>query len=170
MKKLITLLFIVGLTMTTATNLSAQCGCSGLILQGGWSVNAQKSGVIPARTNVSADYWRGIGFVGVTSSFPSKSDDRLSVGLRGGFHIAGYYVGFSPYAKVSYNHYRAMTADKQSAEIAVGYGGIFRVRFIDALGVFIDASREHPISTDNTIGIQRAKGTTIAFGISVFLF
>lgn len=168
MKKLVIFLFIVGLAIGTSQNASAQC--SGLILQGGWSVNAYKSGVVPARTNVSADYWRGIGFVGATSSFPSKSDDRLSVGLRGGFHIAGYFVGLSPYAKVSYNHYRATTVDKQSAEIAVGYGGVFRVRFMDALGIFVDVSREHPISTENTIGIQKARGTTIAFGISVFLF
>ena len=168
MKKLVIFSFIIGLVVVTAGNSFAQC--SGLILQGGWSVNAFKNGIVPARTNISADYWRGIGFVGATSSFPSKSDDRLSVGLRGGFHIAGYYVGLSPYAKVAYNHYRTSTADKQFDGIAVGYGGVFRVRFMDALGVFVDVSREHPISTDNTIGIQKAKGTTIAFGISVFLF
>ena len=170
MKKLVIFVFIIGLAIGTTQSAFAQCGCSGLILQGGWSVNAFKSGVVPARTNVFADYWRSIGFVGATSSFPSKSDDRLSVGLRGGFHIAGYYVGLSPYAKVAYNHFRTTTADKQFDGIAVGYGGIFRVRFMDALGVFVDVSREHPISTDNTIGIQKAQGTAIAFGVSVFLF
>lgn len=163
MKKLFILCAIIGLMTAITTKSLAQC--NGGIIHLGWSEYLEKSGMYPARVNVSADYWKEFGFVGALASFPSKADDRLSVGLRGGFHLGGYYVVFSPYAKVSYDY----SAIQRMSGKSVGYGAIINIRFMKVIGIYADISQDHMLNMDGALSIEHCKKATLAFGVAIFI-
>ena len=163
MKKLIILMCIVGLTITATTKSFAQC--EGFIFHIGCSENIVETGMYPARIDAAIDYWHRIGFISFTADFPSKADERQSIGLRGGFHFAGYYFGCSPYGKLEYDYY---TKVKPMSGVSVGGGLLFNVRFLEWFGIFCDINQTYPLNFDESIASQRDKSTKFSFGLSMF--
>ena len=166
MKKLVAILFIVGLTIASIKESVAQYCDQGLILHGGWAMdwNSVNHGFNSSRADVAAYYCRGIGFVGPNVQFPSRNVDSFRINLKGGINVHVPHVLISPYVMAGYTHYRT---DLGLPEVSIGYGGMVHVCIFAPVGVYVDINKSHYLG-ENYIP-QRAGPFAISLGFMVIV-
>ena len=111
---------------------------------------------------LSFAYRHDAGFVGIAADVPASLSGTPVVGLRAGFRLAILRASFTPYLTLRGEW------DSGFRQPSAGYGTVLGFRLFGPVGVFLQASRVHPIGMgDSNLTIDRHGTSLLSAGIQL---